>query len=170
MWRTTNKFAQGVPKFRGSGTGRVKNDEPSKPDNNTEFKVKIHEDAAARVKLEGQGTLALEKSPLQPWEKDQGIPANGAKKQGQTVRGRSSLWWKVRQIQERSKEARPNQQARQTHGRCIQGVKVDCYNTMRWIVATSWSWKGGKKKSLEDHLKSCTVQPFPLESTSTVLG
>ena len=42
---------------------------------------------------------------------------------------RSSLW-KVRQVQERSKEARPNQQARQTHGRCIQGVKVDCYNIM----------------------------------------
>ena len=36
----------------------------------------------------------------------------------------------VRQVQERSKEARPNQQARQTHGRCIQGVKVDCCNIM----------------------------------------
>ena len=75
------------------------------------------------------------------------------------------FWWKVGQIQERSKEARPHPQTRQTHGRCIQGVKVECYNTMRWIVATLWSWK----ESLEDHLKSCTVQPFPLESTSTVL-
>ena len=46
----------------------------------------------------------------------------------------------------------------------------DVSKALRWIVATSWSCKGGKKESLKGHLKSCTVQPFPLESTSTVLG
>ena len=57
--------------------------------------------------MRGRSSLSM-----QPWERDQCIPANGG------------------QVQERSKEARPNQQARQTHGRCIQGVKVDCYNIM----------------------------------------
>ena len=46
----------------------------------------------------------------------------------------------------------------------------DVSKALRWIVTTSWSCKGGKKESLKGHLKSCTVQPFPLESTSTVLG
>ena len=54
------------PTFRGSGKGRVKNDEPSKPDNNTEFKVKIHEDAVARVKVEGKEHLLWKRVPCNP--------------------------------------------------------------------------------------------------------
>jgi len=44
----------------------VKNDEPSKPDNNTEFKVKIHEDAVARVKVEGKEHLLWKRVPCNP--------------------------------------------------------------------------------------------------------
>ena len=61
--RPTNLHKE-FPKFRGSGTGRVKNDEPSKPDSGTEFKV--HERRGGQGQGGGQGTLALEKSPMEP--------------------------------------------------------------------------------------------------------
>ena len=61
--RPTNLHNE-FPKFRGSGTGRVKNDEPSKPDSGTEFKV--HEDAVARVKVEGKEHLLWKRVPWNP--------------------------------------------------------------------------------------------------------
>ena len=145
--RPTNLHKE-FPKFRGSGTGRVKNDEPSKPDSGTEFKV--HEDAVARVKVEGKEHLLWKRVPWNPCKGTEaslrrvqrskakrcevcpvspcnpGKGTNASLRLGK-VRQVPSLWkydrsslWKVRQVQERSKEARPNQRARQTHGRCIQ--------------------------------------------------
>ena len=142
----------------------------------------------ARVKLEGKEHLLWKRVPCNPGkgtnaslrtvqrskakrcEAGPVSPCNPGKGTNASLRT-----GKVRQVQslesttgpgkvQRSKVKSVQGRPRGDVSKKEQGVKVDCYNTMRWIVATSW------KESLEDHLKSCTVQPFPLESTSTVLG
>ena len=118
---------------------------------------------------------------------------SGKESHGTQVKG-------LRHLCERCKEARPNgaRQVQSLHATLGKGPMHPCERgkydrsrkgpkkqgqisrqdrptgdvskALRWNVTTSWSSKGGKKESLKGHLKSCTVQPFPLESTSTVLG
>ena len=140
------------PKFRGSGTGRVKNDEQSKPDNGTEFKVKITKtrwqgsSLRARNTCSGKESHATQgKGPMHPCEQCKEARPNGAR-QVQSLhatlgkgpmhpceRGkydRSSLW-KVRQVQERSKEARSNRSKAGPGEMYPKRSKA-----LRWIVTT----------------------------------
>ena len=147
---------------------------------------KFTKDAVARVKVEGKEHLLWKRVPWNPGKGTEASlrtvqrskakrceagpvsPCNPGKGTNASLRT-----GKVRQVQslvsgkyDRSRKG-PKKQGQISRQDRPTG---DVSKALRWIVTTSWSCKGGKKESLEDHLKSCTVQPFPLESTSTVLG
>ena len=150
---------------------------------------KFTKDAVARVKVEGKEHLLWKRVPWNPGKGTEaslrtvqrskakrceagpvspcnpGKGTNASPAIGESTPGPVSVG--VRQVQSLESTTGPKKQGQISRQDRPTG---DVSKALRWIVATSWSSKGGKKESLDDHLKSCTVQPFPLESTSTVLG
>ena len=179
--RPTNLHKE-FPKFRGSGTGRVKNDEPSQARQRhgvqSSRKTRWPGSRNTCSGKESHGTQGLrhlcerckeakakrcEAGPVSPCNPGKGTNASPAI--GESTTGPISVG--VRQVQSLESTTGPKKQGQISRQDRPTG---DVSKALRWIVTTSWSSKGGKKESLDDHLKSCTVRPFPLESTSTVLG